>query len=74
MCKAAPTATGCEGFLVLSESAEFFYKTTEHYAPAHECYMAWNDAEIGIAWHLCQHGLTKSLLIKDLQGNRLHEA
>ncbi len=38
------------GFLVLSESAEFLYKTTDYYAPAHERSLAWNDPVIGIDW------------------------
>jgi len=38
------------GFLVLSESAEFLYKTTDYYAPEHECCIAWNDATLAIAW------------------------
>ncbi|RYH68010.1 MAG: dTDP-4-dehydrorhamnose 3,5-epimerase [Alcaligenaceae bacterium] len=38
------------GFLVLSETADFLYKTTEYYAPAHERCIVWNDAEIGIEW------------------------
>ena len=38
------------GFLVLSKTADFLYKTTEYYAPAHERCIVWNDAEIGIEW------------------------
>lgn len=38
------------GFLVLSGSADFLYKTTEYYAPKHERCIAWNDAAIGIQW------------------------
>lgn len=38
------------GFLVLSESAEFVYKTTDYYAPEHERCIAWNDPAIGIDW------------------------
>lgn len=38
------------GFLVLSESADFLYKTTDYYAPQHERCIAWNDPDIGIAW------------------------
>lgn len=38
------------GFLVLSESADFLYKTTDYYAPAHERSILWNDPEIGIDW------------------------
>jgi dTDP-4-dehydrorhamnose 3,5-epimerase len=40
------------GFLVLSESADFLYKTTDYYAPAHERCIAWNDPQIGIQWPL----------------------
>jgi dTDP-4-dehydrorhamnose 3,5-epimerase len=38
------------GFLVLSETAEFLYKTTDFYAPAHERCLAWNDPTLAIAW------------------------
>lgn len=38
------------GFLVLSESAEFLYKTTEYYAPIHERSIAWNDPALSVAW------------------------
>lgn len=38
------------GFLVLSEYAEFLYKTTDYYAPQHERTLAWNDPDIGIVW------------------------
>lgn len=38
------------GFLVLSESAEFLYKTTEYYAPIYERSIAWNDSVLNIAW------------------------
>ena len=38
------------GFLVLSERAEFLYKTTDYYAPQHERTLLWNDAAVGIAW------------------------
>ena len=40
------------GFLVLSDSAEFLYKTTDYYAPEHERCIAWNDPDIGIVWPL----------------------
>jgi dTDP-4-dehydrorhamnose 3,5-epimerase len=39
------------GFVVLSESAEFLYKTTDYYAPEHERCIAWNDPELAIDWH-----------------------
>jgi dTDP-4-dehydrorhamnose 3,5-epimerase len=38
------------GFLVLSDSADFLYKTTDYYAPEHERSVAWNDPAIGIDW------------------------
>jgi dTDP-4-dehydrorhamnose 3,5-epimerase len=38
------------GFLVLSEVAEFLYKTTDYYAPAHERSILWNDPDLGISW------------------------
>lgn len=38
------------GFLVLSEFAEFAYKTTDFYAPAHEQSLLWNDPDVAIAW------------------------
>lgn len=38
------------GFLTLSETAEFLYKTTDYYSPAHEGCIRWDDADIGIVW------------------------
>lgn len=38
------------GFLVLSDSAEFLYKTTDYYAPEHERCIAWNDPTLAIQW------------------------
>ena len=38
------------GFVVLSESAEFLYKTTDYYAPQHEQCIAWNDPFLNIEW------------------------
>ena len=38
------------GFVVLSESAEFLYKTTDYWAPEFERSIAWNDPQIGIEW------------------------
>ena len=40
------------GFVVLSESAEFLYKTTSYYAPEYERSISWNDPELGIEWPL----------------------
>lgn len=40
------------GFLVLSQQAEFLYKTTDYYAPEHERTLLWNDPQVGVAWPL----------------------
>lgn len=40
------------GFLVLSDFAEFLYKTTDYYTPEHERSIAWNDPELAIEWPL----------------------
>ncbi len=58
------------GFMVLSESADFLYKTTDYYAPAHERCIAWNDPNIGINW---PEGITPLLSAKDQQGLALAE-
>lgn len=55
------------GFLVLSESAEFLYKTTDYYAPEFERCIAWNDKKINIDWPLS--GATPSLSAKDALGH-----
>ena len=54
------------GFLVLSDTAEFLYKTTEYYAPAHERCLAWNDATLAIEWPL--DGVPPKLSVKDQSG------
>jgi dTDP-4-dehydrorhamnose 3,5-epimerase len=54
------------GFLVLTESAEFLYKTTAYYAPAFERCIAWNDATLAIDWPLA--GSTPRLSAKDAAG------
>lgn len=59
------------GFLTLSESAEFLYKTTDYYAPEHERCIAWNDPKIGIKWPLTA---TPQLSGKDIQGKSWDEA
>lgn len=60
------------GFLVLSESADFLYKTTDYYAPAHERCIAWNDPALGIDWPL--DGGTPQVSGKDAQGLALAAA
>jgi len=59
-------------FLVLSETAEFLYKTTDYYAPAHERCIAWNDAALGIAWP--EIGMSPQLSAKDAAGSSLGKA
>ncbi len=54
------------GFLVLSDTADFLYKTTDYYAPAHERCIAWNDPTLAIDWPL--NGQTPLLSAKDLAG------
>ena len=54
------------GFLVLSESADFLYKTTDYYAPEHECCIAWNDPTLAIDWPL--NGNLPVLSAKDAAG------
>jgi dTDP-4-dehydrorhamnose 3,5-epimerase len=38
------------GFVVLSDSADFLYKTTDYYDPSSERSIAWNDPDVGIEW------------------------
>ena len=63
------------GFVVLSETADFLYKTTDYYAPAHERCISWNDPDIGIEWPLKENGILTPLLSgKDIKGRLLAEA
>lgn len=59
------------GFVVLSESAEFLYKTTDYYAPEHERCIAWNDPQLAIDWQLDG---PPALSAKDQQGLSLKDA
>ena len=59
------------GFVVLSESADFLYKTTDYYAPQHERCIAWNDAQLAIAWPYAGEPV---LSAKDQAGKPLAEA
>ncbi|AWI75252.1 dTDP-4-dehydrorhamnose 3,5-epimerase [Parazoarcus communis] len=59
------------GFVVLSESADFLYKTTDYYAPQHERCIMWNDPAIGIDWHFDGEPL---LSAKDKEGKPLAAA
>jgi dTDP-4-dehydrorhamnose 3,5-epimerase len=60
------------GFLVLSESADFLYKTTDYYAPEHERCIAWNDPDMRIAWP--DTGTNPVLSVKDQVGTLLRAA
>ena len=55
------------GFLVLSDVAEFLYKTTDYYHPQSEICLAWNDPQINIKWPLPK-GITPNLNAKDAAG------
>jgi len=59
------------GFVVLSDSAEFLYKTTNYYAPQYERSIAWNDPDLAIDW---QFEGNPSLSVKDAQGTPLRNA
>ena len=59
------------GFVVLSETAEFLYKTTDYYAPLHERCIAWNDPDLAIAWPIEGQPL---LSAKDAAGAAFREA
>lgn len=59
------------GFLVLSDFADFLYKTTNYYAPDHERSLLWNDPEIGIDWPLTGQPILSG---KDKAGKSLGEA
>ena len=59
------------GFVVLSDTAEFLYKTTNYYAPEHERCIAWDDPVIGITWPA---GLVPQLSGKDQAGVPLAQA
>jgi dTDP-4-dehydrorhamnose 3,5-epimerase len=60
------------GFVVLSDMAEFLYKTTDYYAPQFERSIAWNDASLAIDWRL--QGAQPLLSAKDAQGMSLAQA
>ncbi|MFN4327187.1 MAG: dTDP-4-dehydrorhamnose 3,5-epimerase [Azonexus sp.] len=58
------------GFLTLSDTAEFLYKTTDYYAPAHERCILWNDPDLGVAWPLSEPPVLSS---KDKFGTTIAE-
>lgn len=60
------------GFLVLSDSADFLYKTTDYYAPAYEKSILWSDVTIGVQWP--NIGVEPKLSLKDMSGSTLNVA
>ncbi|MBU0961632.1 MAG: dTDP-4-dehydrorhamnose 3,5-epimerase [Proteobacteria bacterium] len=69
-CLWVPEGLG-HGFLVLSEVAEFLYRTTDFWAPQHERCIIWNDPDIGIQWPLSGQPVLSE---KDSQGSLLSQA
>jgi dTDP-4-dehydrorhamnose 3,5-epimerase len=59
------------GFVVLSETAEFLYKTTDYYAPEYERCIRWNDEDLSIDWPLSSKPLISG---KDAKGLSFKEA
>ena len=59
------------GFVVLSESADFLYKTTDYYAPQYERCIAWNDATLAIKWPL--NDVAPLVSAKDAAGQSLND-
>jgi len=59
------------GFLVLSDTAEFLYKTTDYWRPEFERCIAWNDPTLAINWPM---QITPALSAKDAQGMSLQQA
>jgi len=59
------------GFLVLSESADFLYKTTDYYAPEYEHCIRWDDPTLNIQWPL---SAPPELSVKDAAGGSLSES
>ena len=60
------------GFVVLSESADFLYKTTDYYSPEHERCIRWDDPQLAISWPTLDVAI--QLSAKDQAGRSLAEA
>ena len=56
---------------MLSECADFLYKTTDYWAPEHERCIAWNDPELAIDWPLAGEPRVSA---KDAQGTAFRDA
>jgi dTDP-4-dehydrorhamnose 3,5-epimerase len=59
------------GFLVISDTCEFLYKTTDYWAPTHERCIRWNDPTLAIDWPLSGEPV---MSMKDMNGMSLKEA
>jgi dTDP-4-dehydrorhamnose 3,5-epimerase len=59
------------GFVVLSESAEFLYKTTDYYHPEHERSVLWSDPDLKIQWPF---NFAPKLAAKDAQAPLFKDA
>ena len=59
------------GFAVLSEYAEFLYKTTDYYSPEYERTILWNDPDLAISWPVSGEPL---LSAKDQTGTPFKQA
>ena len=59
------------GFCVTSDSAEFLYKTTDYWSPAHERTLRWNDPQLAISWPLTGEPV---LAAKDIAGRSFNDA
>jgi dTDP-4-dehydrorhamnose 3,5-epimerase len=59
------------GFVVLGESAEILYKTTDYWYPEHERSLLWNDPAIGIEWPI---DFAPQLAAKDAAARMLQQA
>lgn len=59
------------GFVVLSESAEFLYKTTDYWYPEHERSLMWNDPTVAVEWPI---DFSPQLAAKDAAGRKFEEA
>ena len=59
------------GFLVLSDTADFLYKTTDYYAPEYERCIHWDDPTVGIEWPNRQSLVVS---VKDAQGRKFSDA
>ena len=57
------------GFVTLTDTADFLYKTTAYYAPSHDRGIAWNDPAVGIRWP--ELGMAPLLSAKDQAARRL---